>query len=136
MACNHCGYNAAIAGSNCPACGKHVSDPTTNMIVVIGIIVILAIFLSVLIGPAYLLYKAYKTSREKRTNWWLIGGLILSLLLITYSDTIVGTLEGDNDFSAFVPYVFYINLMVFLGAITLFFLRLKENQYQIKELFI
>lgn len=128
--CNSCGYAHARSGYNCPSCGHKVNDGS-GLIVVIGIIVAIILIVGLIAGPAYLIYQSNKTKTEKYTNWWLMGGLlatILAIWLTTY-------FEPNGDWNWLGVTAFYVNIVALLLALTMFFLRLKAKEYQFMKLF-
>jgi hypothetical protein len=127
--CNHCGYKNAVDKEYCPSCGKKVED---NTIAYILIIVFILIFVALILGPAFLVFKAYKTRQESKTNWWLIGGLVASIIAIILAPYFSGE---HPDWQWLKTTAVYANTTVLIISIVLLFLRLKELEYQFIKLF-
>ncbi|MCB9188039.1 MAG: hypothetical protein H6599_02035 [Flavobacteriales bacterium] len=127
--CNHCGYKNAVDGQYCPNCGNKVQDNTLAYIAIVAIIIIL---LALILGPAYLLFKAYKTRQEPITNWWLVASVFTSITAIILAPYFAGE---HPDWQWFKATVTYVNWAIFIGSLVMLFLRLKNYQYQFTKLF-
>ncbi|NGF75753.1 hypothetical protein G5B10_07670 [Fluviicola sp. SGL-29] len=128
--CNNCGYKNANSGYNCPACGTKVNDGA-NLILAIGIIAVLVVIIGLVVVPGFLLYMAIKTKENKYTNWWLLGAIAASGIAIYLSRYF----EEGGDWSWLGTATYYVNIIVLPISTIAFFFRLKNENYQVINLF-